>query len=148
MTRILTTHVGSLPRSQRTTDHLFARERGEPCDPAAFAACMREECAETVRRQVEAGVDVVSDGETSKISYSTYVKDRYTGFSGDSERNAPEDLKRFPRYLERIAGKAGHRNSPAPAAPDRWRRRATRSSGPTSRTSRPEWRRTARNAAS
>ena len=107
MTRILTTHVGSLPRSQRTTDFLFARERGEPCDPAAFAACMTEECAETVRRQVEAGVDVVSDGETSKISYSTYVKDRYTGFSGDSERNAPEDLKRFPRYLERIAREGG-----------------------------------------
>ena len=107
MTRILTTHVGSLPRSRRTTDFLFARERGEPCDAAAFAACMTEECAETVRRQVEAGVDVVSDGETSKISYSTYVKDRYTGFSGDSERNAPEDLKRFPRYLERIAREGG-----------------------------------------
>ena len=107
MTRILTTHVGSLPRSRRTTDFLFARERGEPCDAAAFAACMTEECAETVRRQVEAGVDVVSDGETSKISYSTYVKDRYTGFSGDSERNAPEDLKRFPSYLERIAREGG-----------------------------------------
>ena len=107
MARILTTHVGSLPRSRRTTDFLFARERGEPCDAAAFAACMTEECAETVRRQVEAGVDVVSDGETSKISYSTYVKDRYTGFSGDSERNAPEDLKRFPRYLERIAREGG-----------------------------------------
>ena len=107
MTRILTTHVGSLPRSQRTVDHLFARERGESGDPAAFAACMTEECAETVRRQVEAGVDVVSDGETSKISYSTYVKDRYTGFSGDSERNAPGDLKLFPRYLERIAREGG-----------------------------------------
>ena len=107
MTRIPTTHVGSLPRRQRTVDFLFARERGEPCDAAAFAACMTEECAETVRRQVEAGVDVVSDGETSKISYSTYVKDRYTGFSGDSERNAPEDLKRFPRYLERIAREGG-----------------------------------------
>ena len=107
MARILTTHVGSLPRSRRTTDFLFARERGEPCDAAAFAACMTEECAETVRRQVEAGVDVVSDGETSKISYSTYVKDRYTGFSGDSERNAPGDLKRFPRYLERIAREGG-----------------------------------------
>ena len=107
MTRILTTHVGSLPRSQRTVDHLFARERGESGDPAAFAACMTEECAETVRRQVEAGIDVVSDGETSKISYSTYVKDRYTGFSGDSERNAPGDLKLFPRYLERIAREGG-----------------------------------------
>ena len=107
MTRILTTHVGSLPRSQRTVDHLFARERGESGDPAAFAACMTEECAETVRRQIEASIDVVSDGETSKISYSTYVKDRYTGFSGDSERNVPGDLKLFPGYLERIAREGG-----------------------------------------
>lgn len=107
MTRIPTTHVGSLPRRQRTVDFLFARERGELDDRAAFAACMSEECAETVRRQVEAGIDIVSDGETSKISYSTYVKDRYTGFSGDSERNAPADLKRFPRFLERIARAGG-----------------------------------------
>ena len=107
MTRIATTHVGSLPRSQRTVDFIFARERGEPCDADDFAACMAEECSETVRRQVEAGVDVVSDGETSKISYATYVKDRYTGFSGDSERNAPGDLKLFPRYLERIAREGG-----------------------------------------
>ena len=107
MTRIATTHVGSLPRSQRTVDFIFAREREEPFDSDEFAACMAEECAETVRRQAEAGVDIVSDGETSKISYSTYVKDRYTGFSGDSERNAPGDLKLFPRYLERIAREGG-----------------------------------------
>ena len=107
MTRIATTHVGSLPRSQRTVDFIFARERGEPCDDAEFAACMAEECSETVRLQVEAGIDIVSDGETSKISYSTYVKDRYTGFSGDSERNPPGDLARFPRYLERIAREGG-----------------------------------------
>ena len=107
MTRIATTHVGSLPRSQRTVDFIFAREREEPFDSDEFAACMAEECSETVRRQAEAGVDIVSDGETSKISYSTYVKDRYTGFSGDSERNAPGDLKLFPRYLERIAREGG-----------------------------------------
>ncbi len=71
MTRIATTHVGSLPRSKRALDFLFARDRGESYDPADFAACMAEECAETVRRQVEAGVDIVSDGETSKISYTT-----------------------------------------------------------------------------
>ena len=107
MTRIPTTHVGSLPRSQRTVDFIFARERGEPFDPEEFATCMAEECSETVRRQVEAGIDIVSDGETSKISYATYVKDRYTGFSGDSERNAPRDLTLFPRYLERIAREGG-----------------------------------------
>ena len=107
MTRIATTHVGSLPRSQRTVDFIFARERGESFDADDFAACMTEECSQTVRRQAEAGIDIVSDGETSKISYSTYVKDRYTGFSGDSERNAPGDLKLFPRYLERIAREGG-----------------------------------------
>ena len=62
---------------------------------------------ETVRKQVAAGVDVVSDGETSKISYATYVKDRYTGFSGDSPRNAPGDLKLFPTFLKRLADNGG-----------------------------------------
>ncbi len=106
MARIQTTHVGSLPRRQRTVDFLFARERGEPYDAGAFRACMAEEVSEVVGRQVAAGIDVVSDGETSKISYATYVKDRYTGFSGDSARNAPADLKLFPSFLERLA-KAG-----------------------------------------
>ena len=107
MTRIATTHVGSLPRSQRTVDYLVARDRGDAYDVGGFAACMAEECAETVRRQVEAGIDIVSDGETSKISYSTYVKDRYTGFSGDSDRNVPGDLKLFPSYMQRIAREGG-----------------------------------------
>ena len=107
MTRIATTHVGSLPRSQRALDFLFARDREEPYDAEEFAACMAEECAETVRKQVEAGVDIVSDGETSKISYTTYVKNRYTGFSGNSARAVPGDLKLFPRYLERLASQGG-----------------------------------------
>ncbi len=107
MTRILTTHVGSLPRTQEVVDFIFARERGEPYDPAAFDACMTEAVSETVRKQVEAGVDIVSDGETSKISYATYVKDRYTGFSGDSPRNAPADLKMFPGFLQRLADEGG-----------------------------------------
>lgn len=68
---------------------------------------MTAACDETVRRQVEAGIDIVSDGETSKISYATYVKDRYTGFSGDSPRNAPGDLKLFPGFLERLANAGG-----------------------------------------
>lgn len=107
MTRIATTHVGSLPRSQRALDFLFARDRDEPYDAGEFAACMAEECAETVRKQVEAGIDVVSDGETSKISYTTYVKNRFTGFSGQSERAVPGDLKLFPLYLERLAREGG-----------------------------------------
>jgi len=107
MTEILTSHVGSLPRTQEVVDFIFARERGETYDDAAFQSCMTAACAETVRRQAAAGIDIVSDGETSKISYATYVKDRYTGFSGDSPRNAPGDLKLFPGFLERLANDGG-----------------------------------------
>ena len=96
MSKIQTTHVGSLPRTQKVVDFIFAREKEEAFDQGEFDAAMTEAVDETVRRQVEAGVDIVSDGETSKISYATYVKDRYTGFSGDSPRNAPADLKMFP----------------------------------------------------
>ena len=107
MTKILTSHVGSLPRTQDVVDFIFARENGESYDKAAFDSCMSSACDETVRRQVEAGVDIVSDGETSKISYATYVKDRYTGVSGDSPRTAPADLKQFPGFLERLANSGG-----------------------------------------
>ncbi|ROU02920.1 cobalamin-independent methionine synthase II family protein [Histidinibacterium lentulum] len=103
MTPIATTHVGSLPRSQRVVDALFARERGEPADASEFDATIAEAVMETVRRQRLAGVDIVSDGETSKISYATYVKDRYTGFGGDSPRNTPADLSLFPNYLKRLS---------------------------------------------
>ncbi len=107
MSRIAVTHTGSLPRSQDVVDFLFARERGEAYDTDAFDAAMTGAVSETVRKQVEAGVDCVSDGETSKISYATYVKDRYTGFAGDSPRNAPADLKLFPGYLRRLATSGG-----------------------------------------
>jgi len=102
-----TTHVGSLPRSQDVVDFIFARENEQEYDQAAFDACMTAAVSETVRKQVEAGVDIVSDGETSKISYATYVKDRYTGFAGDSPRNAPADLKMFPGFLQRLADDGG-----------------------------------------
>lgn len=104
---ILTTHVGSLPRNQEVVDFIFAREHGTPYDAPAFDAAMTRAVSETVRKQVEAGIDIVSDGETSKISYATYVKDRYTGFDGDSPRNAPADLKLFPSFLKRIAESGG-----------------------------------------
>ncbi|MDH3263926.1 MAG: cobalamin-independent methionine synthase II family protein [Paracoccaceae bacterium] len=107
MPKILTTHVGSLPRTQEVVDFLFARERGESYDPAAFDAAMTRAVSETVKKHAAAGVDIVSDGETSKISYATYVKDRYTGFEGDSPRNAPADLKLFPSFLKRIAESGG-----------------------------------------
>ena len=101
------THVGSLPRSQQVVDMIFAREKKQPYDVEKFDACMRGAVSATVKKQIEAGVSWVSDGETSKISYATYVKDRYTGFSGDSPRNAPEDLKMFPGFLQRQADSGG-----------------------------------------
>ncbi|UWR67729.1 cobalamin-independent methionine synthase II family protein [Phaeobacter inhibens] len=104
---VQTTHVGSLPRSQDVVDFIFARERQQSFDQADFDACMRAAVSDTVKKQVAAGIDIVSDGETSKISYATYVKDRYTGFSGDSPRNAPADLKMFPGFLKRLADDGG-----------------------------------------
>lgn len=107
MTKVLTTHVGSLPRTQAVVDFIFARENDTPFAQADFDACMTSAVSETVAKQVAAGVDIVSDGETSKISYATYVKDRYTGFGGDSPRNAPADLKQFPSFLKRLAEEGG-----------------------------------------
>lgn len=105
--RILTTHVGSLPRSQAVTDGVFARENEQPFDEQALANTIAEAVDEVVRKQVEAGVDLVSDGEMSKISYATYIKDRITGFEGDSERNPPSDLEEFPGFLQRQASSGG-----------------------------------------
>jgi 5-methyltetrahydropteroyltriglutamate--homocysteine methyltransferase len=101
--RILTTHVGSLPRSQEVTDVLFARESGAVADPKAARATITAAVAEVVRRQVAAGVDVVSDGEMSKISYATYIADRFSGFDGDTPREPGQDLVEFPRLLEKLA---------------------------------------------
>ncbi|EPX80977.1 cobalamin-independent methionine synthase II family protein [Litoreibacter arenae] len=107
MTKVMTTHVGSLPRTQKVVDFIFARENGEKYDADAFDKAMTQAVSDTVAKQKAAGVDIVSDGETSKISYATYVKDRYTGFDGDSPRNAPADLKKFPSFLKRLADDGG-----------------------------------------
>ncbi len=104
---ILSTHVGSLPRSQSTVDFIFARENNEFYDPSEFQTEMTSAVAAVVLKQHQAGIDIVSDGETSKISYATYVKDRYTGFSGDSPRNAPADLKLFPDFLKKLVSSGG-----------------------------------------
>lgn len=91
--RILTTHVGSLPRSKQVTDLVFAHEAGEEIDQSEFARTISAAVAETIRKQRDARVDVVSDGEMSKISYATYIKDRITGFDGDSPRRAQQTWK-------------------------------------------------------
>jgi 5-methyltetrahydropteroyltriglutamate--homocysteine methyltransferase len=104
---ILTTHVGSLPRGAELTELLFAAEREEAVDPHRFEQVVADAVDETVRRQVAAGIDIVSDGEMSKISYATYIKDRVSGFAGDSPRRAPADLEAFPTFLERQAKGGG-----------------------------------------
>ena len=105
--RILTTHVGSLPRSKAVTDFVFAKEREEAVDDTSFHQTIKEAVQAVVKRQIEAGVDIVSDGEMSKISYATYIKDRITGFAGDSPRNPPKDLEDFPGFLQRAAKGGG-----------------------------------------
>jgi 5-methyltetrahydropteroyltriglutamate--homocysteine methyltransferase len=101
--RILTTHVGSLPRSQAVTDVLFARERGDTPDARTAAAVITAAVAEVVRRQVAIGIDVVSDGEMSKISYATYIAQRFSGFAGDTPREPGQDLVEFPGLLTKLA---------------------------------------------
>ena len=102
--RILTTHVGSLPRPQEVVDARFAQDRGETPDPQLFDAAMRAAVAEAVKQQVAAGVDVVSDGETSKISYATYIRHRLTGFEiGAAPRQVPSDIDAFPGFKSRLA---------------------------------------------
>ncbi len=105
--RILTTHVGSLPRSEAVTKGVFAKENGEPFDAGELENTIRLAVDEVVAKQVKVGVDLVSDGEMSKISYATYIKDRITGFEGDSPRNPPSDLEEFPGFLKRQSSSGG-----------------------------------------
>src|SRR5690242_102297 len=105
--RILTTHVGSLPRPQDVVDLIFAQDRGEPLDQAKFEATVQRAVEDVIRKQIEAGVDIPSDGEMSKISYATYIRHRLTGFEGDSKRPTPQDLDDFPDYRDKLV-KEGH----------------------------------------
>jgi 5-methyltetrahydropteroyltriglutamate--homocysteine methyltransferase len=104
---IHTTHVGSLPRSKAVTDLVVAAERGDPVDAAEFDRVIGAAVDDIMRRQVEVGVNLVSDGEMSKISYATYIKDRITGFDGDSPRTPPADLEDFPNFLKLQAAGGG-----------------------------------------
>ena len=102
--RILTTHVGSLPRPQDVVDCLFAQDRGESYDAAHFDATMRRAVTDVVRRQHEVGLDVINDGEMSKISYATYIRHRLNGFEiGTVPRATPQDLDDYPEYRDKIA---------------------------------------------
>jgi 5-methyltetrahydropteroyltriglutamate--homocysteine methyltransferase len=113
--RFLTTHTGSLPRPDDLIRAMFAKEEGVPVDRLALAARIRAAVAEAVKKQVEAGVDLVSDGEFSKPSYATYVKDRLTGFDGSSNSFVYQDLAEFPKLAKRVFGDPGRSRRRTPA---------------------------------
>ena len=107
MDKIKTTHVGSLPRSNELSDLLFKKDKKEKIDTNNFDEIVKRDVKKIVEKQINLGIDFISDGEMSKISYATYVKDRIEGFSGESERKAPQDLDDFPTFKERIARSGG-----------------------------------------
>jgi len=113
--RILTTHTGSLPRPADLVRMMFAREEGVPVDGPALAARIRTAVADVVRKQTDAGITVVNDGELSKPSYATYVKDRLNGFGGTSQPLQYRDLVDFPEMAKRVFGDPGRSRRKTPA---------------------------------
>jgi 5-methyltetrahydropteroyltriglutamate--homocysteine methyltransferase len=101
--RILTTHVGSLPRPSVVVDFLMKKEKGDTYDTEKFAAAMKAAVADVVARQAKIGLDVISDGETSKIGYATYMQERLNGFAGHVERKISLDLVAYPEFREKMA---------------------------------------------
>jgi 5-methyltetrahydropteroyltriglutamate--homocysteine methyltransferase len=117
--RFLTTHTGSLPRPDDLVRMMYAKEEGEPVDGSALAERVRTAVAEVVGKQRGAGIDIVNDGEMSKPSYATYIKDRLAGFGGTGNTFVYQDLTEFPRLAQRVFGDPGRsrRKTPACNAP-------------------------------
>ena len=105
--RFLTTHTGSLPRPDDLIRTMFAKEEGVPVEAAALDARVALAVEEVVAKQAEAGVDVIDDGEMSKPSYATYIKDRLAGFGGEGNTFVYQDLVDFPRLAKRVFGDPG-----------------------------------------
>ena len=121
--RFLTTHTGSLPRPDDLVRIMYAKEEGIPVDHQALAERVRTAVAEVVKKQADIGVDIVNDGETSKPSYATYIKDRLDGFGGTGNTFVYQDLADFPNLAKRVFGDPGRsrRKTPACNAPIRVR---------------------------
>src|SRR5664280_619310 len=113
--RFLTTHTGSLPRPDDLIRTMYAKEEGVPVDAGALAARMRAAVAEVVKKQADAGVDLINDGELSKPSYATYIKDRLNGFGGTGNTFVYQDLADFPRLEKRVFGDPGRSRRKTPA---------------------------------
>jgi 5-methyltetrahydropteroyltriglutamate--homocysteine methyltransferase len=113
--RFLTTHTGSLPRPDDLTRMMYAKEEGVPVDSAALATRVRAAVAEVVKKQADAGVDLINDGEMSKPSYATYIKDRLNGFGGAGNTFVYQDLADFPQLEKRVFGDPGRSRRKTPA---------------------------------
>ena len=113
--RFLTTHVGSLPRQEELMQIMFAREDGIPIDAAALEVKIAEAVKFVASKQIESGVDIINDGEMSKPSYATYVKDRFNGFGGTGNSFAFQDIEDYPNTKARVFADPGrkHRKTPA-----------------------------------
>ena len=117
--RFLITHTGSLPRPDDLIRTMYAKEEGVPVEPAALENRVRGAVAEVVEKQIAAGVDLVNDGELSKPSYATYIKDRLNGFGGTGNTFVYQDVHEFPRLEQKVFGDPGRsrRKTPACNAP-------------------------------
>ena len=127
MSKIKTTHVGSLPRSKELSELLFKKDKKELFDQSQLDKIIEDNVNKIVKKQIDIGIDIISDGEMSKISYATYVKDRIKGFSGESERKAPKDLDDFPSYKEKIARSGGTPTYTRPCCTDELKIKDTKS---------------------
>src|SRR5690242_4589255 len=113
--RFLTTHTGSLPRPDDLIRVMYAKEEGVPVEPKALAAQIKAAVAEIVAKQAAAGIDLVNDGELSKPSYATYIKDRLDGFGGTGNTFVYQDLAEFPRLAQRVFNDPGRSRRKTPA---------------------------------
>ena len=113
--RFLTTHTGSLPRPEDLIRMMYAKEEGVPVDAAALSQRVASAVGEVVRKQAAAGVDVINDGEMSKPSYATYIKDRLSGFGGVGNTFVYQDLADFPNLAKRVFGDPGRSRRKTPA---------------------------------
>src|ERR1700720_2286885 len=113
--RFLTTHTGSLPRPDHLVRIMYAKEEGQAVDRAELATHIRNAVAGVVAQQKKAGIDIINDGEVSKPSYATYVKDRLSGFGGTGNTFVYQDLVEFPNLAKRVFGDPGRSRRKTPA---------------------------------
>src|SRR3954454_19524408 len=118
MPHVLTTHVGSLPRPKELVEFVFAEDRGDEVDPVEYERVVRAAVRDVVRKQADAGIDLVSDGEMSKVGYATYIRHRVSGYElGDVPRATPADLDAYPTWRDRQGGLRPAAQDPRPRLP-------------------------------